>query len=72
MASPGTDHSPHDFVLNYTKCALTLLLLRLNMNDSIHMGDGDRMYDCMQLMYLYLKLQGVINMPMGAWKLWHK
>ena len=25
------------------------------MNDSIHMGDGDRMYNCLQLMYLCFK-----------------
>lgn len=55
-----------DMVLQYTKCTLSLLLLRLNMNDAIHMGDGDRMYDCMQLMYLYFKEAGCFKYAYGC------
>ena len=64
--SQGTDHSlQHDFVLNHIKCALTLLLLSFNMNDSFDIGDGNRTHDCMQLTYLYFKTTdfGTNKMP---------
>ena len=38
-----SDSSSEDMVLNYTKHALTLGLLRANHDDAITMGDGDRM-----------------------------
>ena len=44
-ASTGNNlGSSDDMILNYTKCAMNILLLRLNMNDAIKMGDGGRIY----------------------------
>ena len=44
-----------DMVLNYTKLAVTLGLLRLNHNDPIAMGDVDRIMLVNQYLYLIYK-----------------
>ena len=44
-----------DMVLNYTKLALVLGLLRLNHNDAIAMSDGDRMMLVSQYLFLLYK-----------------
>lgn len=50
--------SNQDHILNYTKCAMTLLLLRLNLADAIKMGDGYIMYRDIELMYWHFKASG--------------
>ena len=47
--------SNEDMVLNYTKLALSLGLLRLNHNDAIDMGDGARIMLVNQYLYLLYK-----------------
>ena len=64
--APKSHPKDHDFVLNYTKCALNLLLLRLNMNDAIKMGDGSHIYRNMELMYLYFKVTGCFKYAFGC------
>ena len=61
-----SDSSSEDMVLNYTKHALTLCLLRANHDDAITMGDGDRMM--LVNLYLYL-LYKVCKCPKYAYGL---
>lgn len=63
-SSPTPDST--DFILNYTKNAITLLILRLNMNDAIHLGDGERIYRNFQLMYLHFKVTGCHKYAHGS------
>ncbi|XP_070572406.1 uncharacterized protein [Ptychodera flava] len=53
-----------DQVYNYTQCTLTLLLLRLNHNDAIKHGDGERILRLYKYFYLYYK---VSNCPKYAY-----
>ena len=55
-----------DMILNYTKCAMNILLLRLNMNDAIKMGDGGRIYRNIEVMYLYFKATGCYKYAHGC------
>ena len=52
-------HEPSDHILNYTKHAMTLLLLPLNMNNAIYYGDSLRMFRNVELMYLFFKTKTV-------------
>ena len=49
---PTKSKTECDGILNYTRLCLFLGLLRLNHNDAIHMGDGQRILE--RNMYLYL------------------
>ena len=51
-----SDSSSEFMVLNYTKHALTLGLLRANHDNAITMGDGDRMMLENQYLYLLYKV----------------
>ena len=44
-----------DYILNYSKTALTLGLLKLDHDDAIKLGDGERMLRLDSIMYLYYK-----------------
>lgn len=44
-----------DHVLNYSKVSLTLGLLKLNHDDSIRMGDGERILRMDKVLYLFYK-----------------
>ena len=50
-----SDTTDSDMVLNYTKLSLFLGLLRLNHNDAIAMGDGERIMLVNQYLYLLYK-----------------
>ena len=52
-----TDHETkdEDYVLNYTKLSLTLGLLKLNHDDAIHMGDGERIMRLDKVFYMFYK-----------------
>ena len=50
----STDTS-EDSVLNYTKVSLTLGLLKLNHDDAIRMGDGERILRLNKVLYLFYK-----------------
>ena len=56
------DHSP-DKVYNYTHQVLVLMLLRLNHNDAINFGDGERIIRLYKFFCLYFK---VSNCPKYA------
>ena len=47
--------SHQDGIFNYTKIFLTLGLLRMNHNDAIHLGDGERIMRVDNFMLLYYK-----------------
>ena len=49
------EDSQEDMILNYTKLALFLCLLRMNHNDALNMGDGDRIMAVNQYLYLLYK-----------------
>ena len=53
-----------DGILNYTRAALFLGLLRLNHSDSIKMGDGQRNMDINMYLYLLYKIN---NFPKYAY-----
>ena len=48
----------HDYLLNHTKLSLALGLLRLNQMDAIRYGDGDRIMNINQVLYLFYKELG--------------
>ena len=51
-----------DRVQNYTVIALTLGLLKLDHDDAIKMGDGDRILRLDSIMYLFYKFLIARNM----------
>ncbi|XP_070533053.1 uncharacterized protein [Ptychodera flava] len=60
----GRDDNEDDGVLNYTRHALMLCLLRRDHNNAIHMGDGGRIIRLYKFFYLYFK---VSNCPKYAY-----
>lgn len=58
----------HDFVYNYTRTALALYCIRMNMEDAIKRGDGDRLMLCYIYIYTANKW-AMINMLLDFWKL---
>ena len=68
-ASTATEKSENssddDLVLKYTKLSLTLGLLRLNHNDAISLGDGDRIMQVNQYLYLLYKRFGCPKYAFG-------
>ena len=52
---PSTKTEEEDMILNYTKLALTLSLLRMNHNDALEMGDGERIMAVNLYLYLLYK-----------------
>ena len=55
--SLGTSEQP-DYLLNYTKVAVALGLLRLDQMDAIRLGDGERILKIDQVLYLFYKTLG--------------
>lgn len=55
LQSEVTAKSDQDYVLNYSKLSLTLGLLKLNHDDAIRMGDGQRIMQLDKVFYLYYK-----------------
>ena len=53
-----------DYLYNYTKCCLTLGLIKMNQDNAIKYGDGARLVRLYKLMYLYYK---VSNCPKYAY-----
>ena len=51
-STTGSDNS-QDRIFNYTKIFLTLGLLRLDHNDAIHLGDGERIMRIDNFLLLY-------------------
>ena len=50
-----TNSVSEDYVLNYSKVGLTLGLLKLNHDDAIRMGDGERILRMDKVFYLFYK-----------------
>jgi hypothetical protein len=44
-----------DYVYNYTRRVMSVCCLRLNFEDAIKRGDGERLFLCYKFMYLYFK-----------------
>lgn len=58
---PQADEQPveeGDYVYNYTRRVLAICCLRLNFEDAIKKGDGERVMLCYKFMYLYCKEAG--------------
>ena len=53
---PSTDDGQKDMILNYSKLALTLSLLRMNHNNALEMGDGERIMAVNLYLYLLYKV----------------
>lgn len=50
------ESSKQDHVYNYTRQVLVLLLLRMNHNNAISLGDGDRVIHLYKFFYLFYKI----------------
>ena len=59
------DTSAVDGIYNYTRLCLTLGLFRLNHNDAIHMGDGERIMRINNFLFLYYKSCGCTKYAYG-------
>ena len=53
-----TSESTQDFKYNYTRCAMPILLTRLNHNDAIKYADGDRLERCHKFLIPYYRATG--------------
>ena len=54
IENTDVDHSA-DYVYNYTRRVLSILTIRMNFEDAIKRGDGERLFLCYKFMYLYFK-----------------
>ena len=61
----ATETSSSDGILNYTKQCLLLGLLRLNHNDAIRMGDGQRIMDVNMYLCLLYKINNCTKYAYG-------